>query len=168
MPQGLSTEYDVAKDRTKMVLELPNIVTKAPSSYRAGSVTLKLESEFAGTVRRKDVGELSVECEASMISAAGGALSPGDPPAVVEVDGTAFDGLAPVKGVLGYHSKKSEQGIKERLLFRVHTSDMIRIASGRSVIFKFGEVKTSLAASDVAAIREFVARMNPNPKPPKG
>lgn len=158
LPASVSIEYDQAKDRTRMTLELKGLRPQAPGA-RVGGAVMRLTSEFTG--RERTVGEVSVKGELKVESNASGVLAPSSPPGAFVVDGSRHSVRAWETGTSGYATKAAGALSREELRFRVPTRDLVKIASGGTVTGEFGLVKVELSAAQVAELREFVARMKP-------
>lgn len=158
MPASVKVEYDPAKDRTRMTLELKGL-RPAAAGARVGGAVLTLTSEFKG--RERAVGEVSVKGELRVETNAAGVLAPASPPGAFVVDGARVTARAWEAGKSGYTAKQAGGLTHEELEFRVRTRDLVKLAGGRSVTGEFGAVKVELTAGQVAELKEFVARMKP-------
>lgn len=161
-PLSIKIVYDDVKDRTRMTLTWSALSATA-SGYRLSNATLRLNSEFVGKVRPADTGELSVQGVLTAVSIPEGGLAAGSPPAEFTVDGTVIEAKPATAGKSGYSSKAKSDGSHESLAFKVRTQDLITMASAKSLKWKAGVAECAVSSSQVADLREFVARMNPRP-----
>lgn len=159
-PPSIKIAYDDIKDRTRMTLTWSGLSATA-SGYRLSNATLRLTSEFAGEVRPVDAGELSVQGVLTAVSIPEGGLAAGVPPVEFTVDGLAIEAKPATAGKSGYSSKAKSDGSHESLAFKVRTQDLITMASAKSLKWKAGVAECAVSSSQVADLREFVARMNP-------
>lgn len=163
LPRSITINYDAAKDRTAMTLELKGLACSAPSGYRVSNLDLKVVSEYAGTARRPGAGELSVRGVLSGTCSPAGVLAPSSPVAVFTADGHAIDARDPAGHANPYGTEKKPGGPRESLEFRLATKDLISISASKSVSAKAGMLTVTFTPSQLALLREFAARMNPKP-----
>jgi hypothetical protein len=160
LPGAIAIDYDYEHDRTRMSLTTGGLAARSPA-YSLGGITLRWTSEFDGTARRPDAGELSVQCLLTVVSTPEGALASSAPPAEFIADGTTIDAQSSARGKSGYTSKPKPDGSHESLAFKIRTTDLITLANAKSVQLKAGVVTVPFSASHIHDLREFVARMNP-------
>ncbi len=145
-----------------MVLEFKELRPSA-QGYRLSAGTLKITSEFDGRSRKPDAGELSVQCSLSLVTSTAGALAPASPPGDLLVDGREYPVKPAFPGESGYRSKSKSGELHESLAFRIATKDLLSACKGSSVSLRLGTVKLVLTPPQLSDLREFVARMDPNP-----
>lgn len=158
LPGSLKVEYDETKDRTRMMLTLTGVEAWADGA-RLSSVKLELASRYSG--REREVGELSVQVELTVVSSVAGVLATASPPGEWTVDAATFAAKAVEAGESGYRSVSKADGWHERLAFHVPTRDVLTMATGRAVSGVFGKVRVRLSGAQVREVREFAARMKP-------
>ncbi len=163
---GIVESFDAAKNRSRITLELRDPTVTGPAHAPCGGVVVKLISEFEGTVRRTDAGELSVRCVMSAVMGTPGLLAPSSPPAEFCVDGRTFAARSAAKGQSGYRSKRMHDGFHESLEFRIPTRDLLAMARSHSVTATLGVLTVSFSAAHLGAVREFAGRMDPTPPVP--
>lgn len=159
-PPGLSSTYDASKDRTRLVLE-SHLPAGTATGFGSLSPVWRLTSEFKGHARDPAKPELSVECRVSVVTGTPGALAPGQPPAAFEVDGVTLEAKPAVQGETPYKVSGTGALRTEVLQFRIRTADLVAICAGNNVKVRLGALAITLRSEDLAALREFAARMNP-------
>lgn len=163
LPSTVKISTDAEKARTRMTLTLGNLGAAIPASYKTNAPTLKIVSEYHGAGRRPDMGELSVQCTMSIVSVPAGVLASSSPPAVFTADGQTINARPVSSTSPGYKSKPQPDGSHESLAFKLDTKHLIALANAKSVSAKIGDISLRLSPAELADLREFVARMDPNP-----
>lgn len=162
LPPGLKIDYSQPSNRTTMTLEIIPRDIEVPRDYSLTHPRMRLISDFEGPTRRPGVGELSVRVKISADSSLQGALAPSLPIVEFQADGNELDARSPPPGVLPYKSESKAGRHHETLECRLATKDLVVIATSRSVSVHCGVATFRLSPSQIAALREFAARMNPN------
>lgn len=163
LPAAITIEYQEAKDRTKMTLTLRDIHATATGNPALSSVECTFLSEFKGRSREPGHGELSVRGTLSLTSQTPGVLAPSSPPGVFTADAKTLKAKPIAPGESGYKSKAKPQGSRESLAFHLSTKDLLTIATSRQVSAELGATRVTLTPAHLELLREFAARMNPNP-----
>ncbi len=165
LPRSIAVSYDPGKDRTTMTLSLTGLAANVPSAYRVSGLSLSVISEFAGQSRNPDAGELSVRCVLTGTTTTPGVLAPSSPVATLSADGKTFESRPPPSNKSPFRTETSSSGTREIVEFRLSTSGLIALAHAKSVSAQVGTATLTFSPTQIADLREFVARMNPRSSP---
>lgn len=161
LPKSIHIKYDGGKDRTRMTLGLSGVQLDPGGS--ASDVQISLVSQFSGAVRTLNHAESSVDGTITLFTTLPGVLAAASPPGTFTVGSTVLETQDRKKGKSGYTSSKAGNGYTETLAFKVDVKDLIMLAKSSSAHGNFGQLGFSLKAEQITDLREFAARLNPQP-----
>ncbi len=159
-PEGMTSSYDHARDRTKLTLKLSPIRIRSSGNFRASEVELKFTSEYHGTSRPKDIAESSLTGILIARVDSAGVLATSGSPGTFIADAEPIEAKPASKTKNGYSLSRGSN--VEAMSFKVDVKDFLKICEAKSVTAKFGLLDIELSPAQIADLRELAARLNPN------
>lgn len=161
-PRTLQTFYDAATDRTFTSLTLSGLRVTGTGAQQVSSVALHLTSSHKGRVRAPGNPEGSVDAGIVAQTAAAGTLAFSGPPGTLHLPGRK----APMKMPTDadeYTSTRAGAGREESVRFRIPTEDLIAALEAGDLTISVGTIQLQANPQQLAELREFAAKLNPNP-----
>jgi hypothetical protein len=161
LPPTISVKYDPKDGKTEMVLRLSGLNVQCKSGAGVTESAFRVTSEFHGTQRDPNVGELSVVCAVVVTSKSGGLLAMGSTPPDIVADGVSLP-TRPIQNTAKSHVIERVGALfHETVRFKLDTEQLLALASAKQASVRIGSVEVLLDQRHLADVKEFAARMNP-------
>jgi hypothetical protein len=162
LPASITITYDAPLDRTTMTLRLTGLRVSGRSSAQVSSATLHLTSSHKGPTRASNNPEGSVDGSLIVQTTSPGILAYSGSPGAAVINGQAHP-LREASGKERYTSAKPPERREEVVRFRFPTEPLVAAVNAGPVTLTFGAVQLDLSGPQLADLREFTARLNPQP-----
>ena len=161
LPRTIEIVHEGGTGRSLMMLTLTGLPVRGPGASGVTSATLYLTSSYPGRTRPRDNPEGSVDGSVAVRASSAGLLAFSGPPGTIAIGDRALD-LRPADGKQHYVSAEEGDG-EEIVRFKFPTEHLVAGATAGGFTMSFGRIEIDISGEHHADLREFAARLDPDP-----